>query len=203
MKFRFEVNNIGHGSTVFTYPVTYDNENGTCSCGTDSDCSQPAAIYNDTKSIRILGIRVGCYPLNSVLQSTLECLYNQECIHLLLEIFNISQSSITAMTNTNSSVFNTNSTIHFLVNKLFIENWQRNVSYDRYFQLCSASSCSYYYSQRANFIYAFTTLIGLYGGLSISLRLLSPLIIKSFQKLKDKLHLTRRNRVLPVINQKN
>jgi len=190
---KYQITDIESGSTIFTYPLKYQHENGTCSCGQDGDCSQPAAIYSENRSILIEGIRVGCYPLNSVLQSTLQCLYNQQCLHLLTDIFNITQS-YTIFSNQSTKT----DTINTLANQLFIEDWQTNISYEKYFQICHATTCSYTYSERANVIYAFTTLIGLFSGLNISLKILSLIIVKLFHRIKKRFHFfSCQNQVLP------
>jgi hypothetical protein len=176
--------------------MTYNHENGTCSCGTFGDCSQPAAVYTDTESIMIPGVRVGCYPLNAALQSTLECLYNQSCVDLLRDIFNIS-TSFSAIDYILPSHFYPNVTVYSLANELLVENWAIAVSYEKYFSRCASLTCSYSYSQRANLAYVLTTLFGLYGGLSISLRLLSPILINVFKRIVERVMTFRRNIVMP------
>ena len=182
-------------ATVFTRPMTYNGENGTCSCGTSGFCSQPAAVYIARESILIAGIRVGCYPLNGVLQSTLDCLYDQECVDLLNTIFNMS-TQFTALNGTLPSNFYLNETVYSLVEQLLVEKWQTVISYEKFFQACASSVCSFSYSQRVNSIYILTTLLGLYGGMNVSLRLLSPLLVHAFQLLVA----LRGNRVVPITN---
>lgn len=144
-------------------------------------------------------MRVGCYPLHSVLQSTLQCLYDPECIDLLQNIFNISES-FAAINNTSVSRFSANATIYSIADKLFIEKWQTNISYKQYFTTCAAKTCSYSYSERANIIYAITILIGLYGGLNISLKLLTPILMHIFQRIVERIRRFRANRIMPIIN---
>ncbi len=69
----------------------------------------------------IPGIRVGCYPLNAALQSTLKCLYNQSCIDLLRDIFIISISFL-AIHHILSSQFYPNATAYSLANELLVED---------------------------------------------------------------------------------
>ncbi|CAF4813981.1 unnamed protein product, partial [Rotaria sp. Silwood2] len=63
----------------------------TCRCDQTSNCIYPAGIYNQSKAIIpneafsndasllfvVPGFQVGCVPQNALLQSTLECFYNQ------------------------------------------------------------------------------------------------------------------------------
>ncbi len=177
--------------------MTYNHENGTCSCGTFGDCSQPATVYTDTESIMIPGIRVGCYPLHAALQSTLECLYNQSCVDLLRDIFNIS-TSFSAIHDILPSHFYPNVTVYSLANELLVENWETAISYEQFFSTCAAPTCSYSYSQRANIVYVLTTLFGLYGGLSISLRLISPILINVFKRSVERVMTFRANIIMPT-----
>jgi len=69
---KFVVNEVLEGAILPTQPMTYNHENGTCSCGISSDCSQPASIYeNNTEIMFIPGIRVNqllnVFMINSVL----------------------------------------------------------------------------------------------------------------------------------------
>lgn len=194
---RYVVNDQKLHSTIFTHPMTYDHENGTCSCGAYGDCSQPAAVYNDRETIKIPGFRVGCYPLNSVLQSTLECLYEQQCVDLLRNIFNISQPFI-ALYNTTTGHFPSNATIYSIADELLIEKWYTSISYAQFFRICAVSRCSYSYSEKANVIYVITTLVGLYGGLTTSLKILSPIFIEILSRFVEKVKRWRANRITSI-----
>ena len=196
---RYTVDDNSDGSTLFTSSITYSHENGSCLCGRDGDCSEPAAVYTDTEIIKIAGMRVGCYPLNSVLQSTLQCLYDQQCVDLLRSIFNISES-FSAIDNRSVSRFSSTATIHSMANELFIEKWQTNTSYEQFFTTCAAKTCSYSYSERANIIYVITILIGLYGGLNISLKILGRTLIRMCHQIVKRIKRRRANRVMPIIN---
>ena len=60
--------------------------------------------------------------------------------------------------------------------------------------------CSYSYLQRANLVYVLTTFIGLYGGLTISLRLLSPILIQFCKKMIMPIKRLFENRIIPATN---
>ena len=55
------------------------------------------------------------------------------------------------------SRYQLNTTVRELVSKLFIEEWSTQVSYDRYFNQCAPSFCSYSYIDNAYPLYVATT----------------------------------------------
>lgn len=124
----------------------------------------------------VKGFFVGCTPLESILSSTLDCLYNTECIQLLSDYFpmiiNISNvnHSILSSTNENKTVYN-----HLM--NLFVDRWLTQMNYSKYFSSCHPLTCSYQTTDPINWTYAITVFISLYGGLTIILRFLAPLVI--------------------------
>jgi hypothetical protein len=153
--------NITNGWAAHTEPLNYQG----CSCALSSKCVSP--------SRRML---TGCYPLEAILQSTLECLYNQQCIDLTNNFAAMNISSL------KSSRFPLNTTIELIVNELMVEEFisNINISYELYFNQCAPLSCTYSYVNNNNIIEGITTLIGLYGGLLIICHLLSIFIVKQF-----------------------
>ncbi|CAF4806061.1 unnamed protein product, partial [Rotaria sp. Silwood2] len=78
-------------------PLQYDD----CDCGYSAKCIKQSSIYgypNLTVLFSIPGQYVGCFPLESLLQSTLECFYNQTCVDILHSylVFN-SSMNVTAL----------------------------------------------------------------------------------------------------------
>jgi hypothetical protein len=123
---------------------------------------------------------IGCYPLEALLQSTLQCFYDQQCIDSD-GIFQALNSSFI------SNHFNLNLTIETILQELMVEIYSIDVSYDKYFYECAASSCTYSYIGRENMIDVITTLIGLYGGLVIISEYLAKLIVKLYLYRKTKI----------------
>jgi hypothetical protein len=162
---------INNGWTAHTVPLDYDG----CSCALSSKCVTPSR-----------GMLAGCYPLEAILQTTLECLYDQQCID--------STNTFTAMniSSLNSSRFPLNTTIELIVNQLMIEEFISNISYESYFNQCAPLSCTYSYVDNSNLIEGITTLIGLYGGLVIICQLFSIFIVKQILRM--------RHRVSPITN---
>ncbi|CAF4304040.1 unnamed protein product, partial [Adineta steineri] len=118
------------------------------------------------------GMLSGCYPLESILQSTLICLSDQTCIDPTKTFKALNSSSSI------SSRFPLNTTIESIVNELMVEELLSNTSYDAYYKQCAPLSCTYSYIDNRNVIDGITILISLYGGLVIIYRILAIFIVK-------------------------
>ncbi|CAF1075655.1 unnamed protein product [Adineta ricciae] len=58
-----------------------------------------------------------------------------------------------------------------------IESWDDNIFYNQYYAQCAPKHCSYFITSSNNALYVFTTMIGLFGGLFVALKILVPLIV--------------------------
>ena len=119
----------------------------------------------------VTGFFAGCFAIESLLQSTLECFFDQICLHSILRFFSNASFSISQLKSLNVSQFSPQSTIQTLVNKVFIERWSAVSSFADYFSYCAPISCTYSYSDGDSALVILTTLLGLYGGLTVVLRL--------------------------------
>lgn len=63
-------------------------------------------------------------------------------------------------------------TINDALNNAFITNWTFSIDYSQYFAQCAPTQCTYFQVQSTPVIEALSVVIGLLGGLSISIRLL-------------------------------
>jgi hypothetical protein len=130
-----------------------------CGCDNVFSCHTSAGFYdfdkfdnNDHFDVTkvpskafVDGWKVACWPLESLLISTLQSLYNQ--------------------TELNKIVF-----IENLVNNLFVEKWLQKLNYSSYFAQSQPQLCEYSINERPNILYTITSLLGLYGdGLSVVL----------------------------------
>ena len=130
-------------------------------------------VYTPTTPARanVTGFLAGCFAIESVLQSTLQCFFDQICLNNVLSFFPSVSFSISPLKLANDSQFSPQSIIQTLANQLFAERWSTVGSYADYFSHCAPISCTYFYSDGANALVILTTLLGLYGGLTIVLRL--------------------------------
>ena len=116
----------------------------------------------------------GCYPLEALLQSTLQCFYDQECIDSN-DVFRALNSS------SSHSRFDVNTTIESIFQTLMIEEYLNTTSYENYFAQCAPSLCSYSYNARQETIDIVTSLIELYSGLVIICGWITALIMRQYR----------------------
>jgi hypothetical protein len=126
----------------------------------------------------------GCIPLDSIRQSTLECLYNQSCVNAIaLE----PKISLPKALNKSLSRFLINSTIGQIFDEsLFVESWQNKSSFESYFSICSPRSLSYKHQGRFHLSTIITISLSAFGGLVIACQLLTPAIIQIYNLIKRK-----------------
>ncbi|CAF1403546.1 unnamed protein product [Rotaria magnacalcarata] len=119
--------------------------------------------------------------IESLLQSTLECFYNQTCINQL-NSYLLSNSSldVKALDSSLTSRFVEKSTMEELINKLLIEQWNLSMIHENYYNACQPISCIYSYTTRNDIIYILTIVIGLVGGIIEILKFVIPPVIQSF-----------------------
>ncbi|CAF0788937.1 unnamed protein product [Adineta steineri] len=151
-------------------PMLPLNYNG-CSCSSTSKCVSSSH-----------GMLVGCYPLESIFQTTLDCFYNQQCIDSVNNFKSINTSSL------ETSRFLLNQTIESVVNKSMIEEFKYKINYTNYFDACSPSLCIYSYVDKRNAIEGILTLIGLYGGLVIICQFIAIIIVKKMCRVNSRIN---------------
>lgn len=174
----FMVNPLMNTRFIRTKPAWYGN----CSCASSVKCSLPMSITN----ISFPGLFIGCLPLSTLLQSTLECFYNQTCIDTLhFELFGDKNLSSLAAGLMMPSHFPLNASIGSILNELFVEKWFEQYDYEAFFRACVVSMCIYIHNQRPDILYGLTTIIGLIGGLAVVLRVICPLLVIGYNHLID------------------
>lgn len=179
--------------TFPTRPIILDND---CSCGTRSDCTKSGGIYgsfsNTEQHFSIPGWNVGCSSVETLLHSTLECLYNQTCIDIFVHYattVNLTYPTtinISAMKPTLSSRFPMNTMIENIVDALFVEQWNISFSYTTFYKECAPIHCKYTVEKYSSFLDIMLRLLGFYGGLTISLRFIVPYLITLAFKIKNR-----------------
>ncbi|CAF1042229.1 unnamed protein product [Adineta steineri] len=156
---------------------------GNCTCTSSATCISQSSIYDSGSGYEMLftipGLYTGCYIIESLLQSNLQCFYNQTCINQLQSYFQGSTlMSVTALDISLSNQFLENSTIADILNQLMVEEWINSSMYENYYNECKPSYCSYTVTTKNSAIYIITTLIGLVGGLITVLKLMVPYSVK-------------------------
>jgi hypothetical protein len=164
-------------------PRWYDN----CSCDYTITCAYETPMYrfeNQPATFRVPGFYTGCYIIEAVLQSTLECFYNQTCITEIQSYFHISPVNVTALDPSLSMKYSYNSTIQQLLDGLMVEEWNTPITYENYYNQCHPIQCTYTYERKNRAIYILTVLLGLMGGLITILKLIVPILIKLITRKK-------------------
>ncbi|CAF3692114.1 unnamed protein product [Adineta steineri] len=170
------IRNLSDSPTIFLHPQHYGS--GNCTCATSSTCTQSSIPF-------LPGYLVGCTPLESILRSTIECLYEESCVNLLTTYVNTTLHSFTAL-NATTTRFASNDSIDSIVQEMFIETCSPNISYERFFDACHPLSCLVTLNERNSFILVLTILLGLYGGLTTFLKLAVPSTLSWIYELKER-----------------
>ena len=179
----------------------------TCNCGTSTTAclitfeqycqlSYLAPIVNCYAFSHeiIKGISIACDPMESALYSTLECLFDTVCLNVILlatQNFSITlggasgRASLTPLNRTLLSHFYPNTSLVDIVQALMIEKWTSTISFDSYFMQCHPDVCIYTFKQRFDLVGTMVTVIGLAGGLSVALRILTPLGMRLLRRKKS------------------
>ena len=170
----------------------FRDENGSqCGCTDYASCHIPAGFYDLERFDTSRGIFdqmtfppreylshwfTGCWPAEALLVSTLEHLYNQSALNGVLRSINASVNTdlFSAIPISNDSSFDPSTTIETLLEDLFVQTFSKQLNYTSYFQQCRPESCSIDINARASLLYIFTSLLGLYGGLSVVLFFATP-----------------------------
>jgi hypothetical protein len=101
----------------------------------------------------------------------------------------------TALDSSLPSRYPNDSIIEDLVNNLMIEQWNISSLYNRYYNECQPTQCTYTIETRNDLIYIATTLFGIAGGLTTVLEVVVPRLVKFIMYCIRKLS----GRVVPAI----
>ena len=160
-----------------------------CYCIDSSECAYPSGIYPNltgfdsyqfggsmvpptVSSAQISGLRIGCTPFSSILQSTLQCFYDHQC---LFDLFN--QTSIEPLNSSVNSSFATDTKISTLIEELFVESWSNQKDFKSFFEECQPNRCTYSYNSRGNTVFVITQMLSLVGGLFAALKIAAIFIM--------------------------
>lgn len=140
-----------------------------CNCGTSIEaCLLSFAQYCETSMFAIYlqcyalsnqtinGLVLGCDPMEGVLHSTLECLFDLKCVQMILfavQYYSVSlgdsirPTNIQALDDTFLLYFKPNAMILDIVNTLMIEQWISTIDFELYFTQCHPIVCLYTFTQ--------------------------------------------------------
>ncbi|CAF3848222.1 unnamed protein product [Rotaria sp. Silwood1] len=202
LRINFYTRGVLGSNNFVTFPAIYPQQvdttqsssilSETCQCDRTNNCTYPAGIYNQSRSIipnevfsldasplfMIPGFQVGCVPQNALFQSTLECFYNQTCLNIVISLTGALRTVSPLNISNSFSRFSPTTTIAVLIDNLMIESWENSIDFATYFQICAPKICSYSYVQRFFLIYMITTIVSIFGGMRVTLHIVSPLFVK-------------------------
>jgi hypothetical protein len=197
----YDFETVGNNSfDLVFFPNTYTSDNSgngstSCSCRSyPSTCGQPTGIYPVSGYNALLfsvpGLWIGCYIIESLFRSTLECYFNQSCID---EIYQLTASTAAYPFNATAMIYNSSNTqynitakIQDIIEELMIEQWNDQISFNSYFEQCNPVFCLYTYNKRGDLAFVFTTTIALIGGLTTILKIIIPPIVAFLRRKKQR-----------------
>ncbi|CAF1041737.1 unnamed protein product [Adineta steineri] len=166
-----------------------------CNCATMPACVEPISLELNSGSNWIVpGMMIGCLPLESMLESTLECIYDQDCLDTISETLLAKSILSLSSARTRFKPINTTKLIT-TASELFIEDWGVKFSYEKYFASCQPKTCSYVSSERFHIINSMSTILTIYGGICILLQFIIPIGFKFAYKC-----FSRRNRQITAMD---
>jgi hypothetical protein len=164
-------------SFVYSVATIYNG----CDCNFSSTCIYQSAIYNypsRTPVFIVPGFYTGCYVIEALLQSNLQCFYDQNCINQLQTYMPSSSSIQMTALYSSSSQYSANTTLSILLDQLMTEQWNSSISYDNYYAVCQPIQCSYTIQTRNDVTYIISMLIGVVGGTIAILQFIVPRLVK-------------------------
>ncbi|CAF3689172.1 unnamed protein product [Adineta steineri] len=163
---------------------------GTCTCGVDpASCYAIPVLYVNTSYLDNINkylffkvLYLGCSPLSGFLMSRTAWWYNNTYMKHIQATYSIAihiqpSSNIKPLNASISTRFGDINTTD-LLSEMLIEKTINKASFDRFYNACKPSFCSYTVVQRRNYIVIIFLLISICSGLNKGLQLLVPLIGK-------------------------
>lgn len=160
---------------------------GDCNCLLSSSCHSPMRVYYafellPTEIFELPNFYMGCSRVDALLASTLECFYDRQCTNNVTA--NTFYIDPTFYWNTlNSSLNAPNESIGSVADRLFVDQWFTNSSFDAYFTACAPALCTYQYVHHRQLISLITDVIGIFGGLSTGFKILLIILLQFFSRV--------------------
>ena len=140
----------------------------------------------------VSGAIQGCFTIDSVLLSTLECFYsNSTCLPTVLDFLNRTWTNTLDMStipwvnvrplvyNPTTSRFTPQTPLSVIVKKMMIEEWDQGFSYEKYYEACAPNHCTYSYETNTqSFIEVIITLVSMISSLIAALRFIIYQLVK-------------------------
>ena len=126
------------------------------------------------------GMRVGCLPYDALADSTLECFFSETCLNETARwISNLGVNfrprplNGSAMNN-----FLPKTPFKTVLAMAMIDHWKSATNYSGYYHACEPVHCTFTIVRKNSFMYLIVLLLGLYGGLTVALRIMAPWVVR-------------------------
>lgn len=195
-------------------PITLNN----CTCGVSFECSTDIAkiicVHGNNCTIGVAKWTAPtqtrrCTSSESFFATDLFCYFQQSCIDALLDAYNYDMPTrlplpeatrnIRPLNSSIPSRFLMNDSIDIIFNELMVEEWRIKGNFDGYYETCAPELCTYTYTERLNILYVVTRVVGLFGGLVVTLRLLIPISVTLFDLTRRRWRMRHLQRNAPEI----
>ena len=187
LRLRFKCDQLPFATFFKTYIRCYTqpNEQGDCSCALDDNCAEPMKFYSRSNLRRgklifiVPKLFSGCSIIQSVRLSSLTCFFNLSCLNKIMKL--LSRDAVLSMATplfvSNVSQYSANTSMGTAIDELMVDRWNEHIEYNDYYDQCKPRQCSYTTSTRGNLFYIFSTIVAILGGLSITLKIFSNIIV--------------------------
>lgn len=177
-------------------PSAYD----ACACSVARNCPDPAwsgaqflCHYGnnctiDTVIWSIPGFIRSCTVADSIYSSDLRCFFDKTCLNTLLSMYNVDMPNRDPLPSAtlNINVLDSSTLVSFLrtdtIEKIFgelmVDHWDIRTNYGGYYNSCAPAKCIYTFNQRMDLFYVLTMITTFFGGLAVTIRLLSPICVR-------------------------
>jgi hypothetical protein len=160
-----------------------------CICATDPHCQSPVAPGIWFTPYIAPGMFEGCFVVDTLLRSTLECFYSDSCLSVYYYLINLTLNIIDTdiewfnvhplIYDEMSTRFALNTPLLVIVKEMMVEQWNPSLSFDRYYEDCAPKYCMYTQTvDTYSLIDVIIKLVSIIGGLTVALRLLTPGLVK-------------------------
>jgi hypothetical protein len=158
--------------------------NGSCNCFLTPRCVVTVTCreINGSEEVPIPGLYIGCYVVDAMRSSTLECMYNRTCLDQLESILQSPLRFNATILDSSRSKFAINSTIDTLLSNGMVEQWHQNISWSNYYEQCHPHSCTYSFRTKHNVVYMITIILSVVGGLFKILMFIVPLAVRLIRR---------------------
>ena len=188
-RYNFRINVSPTSGELISIPFEYSG----CSCALSPSCSVPIRLvvclsinYDCIEQYRFSDLFTGCFPVEALFQSKLGCFYDRTCvdaIRMYAPVPTEPDFDVLTLNRTGRRPNETTETVESIFNRLMVDSWLQNVSFESYFMACNPASCAYEYTSRQNVFIAIIEVIGILSGLSTGLKILVIIVIRSVEKM--------------------